>query len=113
MQDILLKFGICLLVVIDDGTLFKATFTAACDSLKIPFECSAKRNHTLILVEKFYRSLNKVVTIESNDRDTLDYFVEAGISAGYAWISAPMMEHTSFVVFPRSVESCVSPWISV
>ena len=37
MQDVLLKFGICLLVVIDDGTPFKAAFTTACDSLKIPF----------------------------------------------------------------------------
>ena len=90
MQDVLLKFGLCLLVVVDDGTPFKAAFTAACDSLRIPFECFAKRNHKSVLVEKFHRFLNKVVTIASNDRDTLDCFVEAGISAGYAWNSAPI-----------------------
>ena len=90
MQDFLLKFGLYLLVVIDNGTPFKAAFTTACGSLKIPFECSAKRNHMSLLVEKLHRFLNKVVIIASNDRDTLDYFVEVGISAGYAWNSDPI-----------------------
>ena len=90
MQDVLLKFGLCLLVVIDDGAPFKAAFTAACESLKIPFDCAAKRNHKSLLVEKFHRFLNKAVTIAASDRDTLDCFVEAGISAGYAWNSAPI-----------------------
>ena len=90
VQDVLFKFGLCYLVVIDDGTPFKAAFTSACDSLKIPFECAAKRNHKSLLVEKFHRFLNKVVTIAASDRGTLDCFVEAGISAGYAWNSAPI-----------------------
>ena len=59
MKDVLLKFGRCLLVVIDDGTPFKATFTAACESLKIPFECVAKRNHKSLLVENFTIFLTK------------------------------------------------------
>ena len=41
MQDVLLKFGLCLLVVIDDGTPFKAAFTAACTTLKLPFTPSS------------------------------------------------------------------------
>ena len=76
--------------MIDDGTPFKAAFTATCDSLKIPFECAAKRDHKSLLVEKNHRFLNKVVTITASDRGTLDCFVEAGISAGYAWNSAPI-----------------------
>ena len=90
MQDVLLKFGICLLVVIDGGTPFKAAFTAACESLKIPFDCAAKRNHKSLLIEKFHRFLNKAVTIAASDRDTLDCFVEAGISTGYTWNSVPI-----------------------
>ena len=31
-----------------------------------------------------------MVTIASNDRDSLDYFIEAGISVGYTWNSAPI-----------------------
>ena len=68
--------------MIDDGTPFKAAFTA--------FECAAKRNQKSLLVEKFHSFLNKVVTIAASDRGTLDCFVEAGISAGYAWNSAPI-----------------------
>ena len=90
VQDVLFKFGICYLVVIDDVTPFKAAFTAAYDSLKIPFEYAAKRNHKSLLVEKFHRFLNKVVTIAASDRGTLDCFVEAGISTDYAWNSAPI-----------------------
>ena len=86
MQDFLLKFGLCLLVVIDDGTPFKATITTACESLKISFECATKRNHKSLLVEKNHRFLNRAVTIAA----ILDCFVEAGISAGYAWTSAPI-----------------------
>ena len=76
--------------MINNGTPFKAEFTAACDSLKIPFECAAKCNHKFLLVEKFHRFLNKLITIAVSDRDTLDCFVEAGIFAGYAWNSAPI-----------------------
>ena len=76
--------------MIDNGTPFKAEFIAACDSLKIPFECAAKRNHKFLLVEKFHRFLNKLITIAVSDMDTLDCFVEAGILAGYAWNSAPI-----------------------
>ena len=90
MQDVLLKFGLCLLVVIDDGTPFKSAFTAACIVLKIPFEYVAKRNHKSLLIEKMHRFLNKVVTIAASDRSTLYCFVEAGIAAGYAWNSVPI-----------------------
>ena len=89
VQDALFKFGLCYFLVIDDETPFKAEFTAACDSLKVPFECTAKRNHKSLLVENNHRFLNKVVTIASRDRNTLDCFVEVGLSAGYTWNSAP------------------------
>ena len=74
VQDVLFKFGLCYLVVIDDGTPFKAAFTAACDLLKIPFECAAKRNHKSLMVEKIHRFRNKVVTIAASDRGYFGLF---------------------------------------
>ena len=90
MQKDLLKFGLCLLVATNDVTPFKAAFTTAYDLLKLPLECAAKINHKSLLVENFHRFLNKVVTITTSDTYTLDCFVEAGISTGYALNSAPI-----------------------
>ena len=42
------------------------------------------------MVEHFQRFLNKSVTIAAEDRGATDMFVPAGISAGYAWNSAPI-----------------------
>ena len=35
MQHVLLKFGICHLVILDDGILFKGVFSAMCKALRI------------------------------------------------------------------------------
>ena len=51
MQEMLLKFDLCSLVVIDDGTSFKAVFAIACDALRLPFECAARCNIKSLLVE--------------------------------------------------------------
>ena len=51
MQDVLMKFGLCHLVVIDDIILFKSDFTAMCDYLIINYEVVTKRNHKGVSVE--------------------------------------------------------------
>ena len=71
--------------MIDDGTSFKAAFTVACDSLEILYECAVKCNQKSLLVGKFHRFLNKVVTIAASDRDILHCFGEVRVSVGYAW----------------------------
>ena len=63
MRDFLLKLGICYLVAMDDDTLFKGAFTAACDSLQLKYECVSRGNYKVVLVDKFHRFLNKTVTI--------------------------------------------------
>ena len=45
MQHVLLKFGMCHLVVIDDGTPFKGAFVAMCQVLNLNYGVLAKRNH--------------------------------------------------------------------
>ena len=84
MQEVLLKFGIYHVVVMDDGTQFKGSFVLACDALHLKYECVTKRNHKAVLVDKFYRFLNKAVIIAVEDRKILGCFTEVGIVAGYA-----------------------------
>ena len=90
MQHVLMKFGICHLVVLDDGSPFKGAFIAMCDALNLNYDVLAKRNHKGLTVEHFHRFLNKSVTIAAEDRGTNDIFVPAGIAARYAWNSAPI-----------------------
>ena len=89
-QHVLMKFGLCHLVVIDDGTPFKGAFVAMCKALALNYDILAKRNHKGLTVEHFHRFLNKAVTIAMEDRQSNDVFVPAGIAAGYAWNSAPI-----------------------
>ena len=87
-QQVLLQFGIYHLIIIDDGSPFKFTFIAMNKSLNINHDTLAKRNHTYLLIEKFYRFINKVITIVGEDRGKNDIFVAAGVATGYAWNSS-------------------------
>ena len=60
-----------------------------CKALHINYNILAKRNHKGFLVEKFHRFINKTIAIATEDRDTNDVFVTAGVVAGYAWTSSP------------------------
>ena len=91
-QHVLMKFGLCHLVVIDNGTQFKGTFVAMCMDLDLNYDILAKRNHKGLTVEHFHRFLNKAVTIAMEDRQSNNVFVPAGIAVGYAWNSAPIDE---------------------
>ena len=90
MQYVLIKFGLCHLVVLNDCTSFKRYFIAMCQALNINYDILAKRNHKGLSVEHFYHFLNKSVTIAAEERGTANIFVPAGITAGYAWNSVPI-----------------------
>ena len=90
MQHILMKFSLCHLVVLNDGSPFKGVFIAMCDALNLNYDVLAKRNHKSLTVDYFHRFLNKSVTVAAEDRGTNNFFVPAGIAAGYAWNSAPI-----------------------
>ena len=79
-----MKFGLCHLVVIDDGTLFKGSFVAMCKYLDLYYDILAKCNHKGLTVEHFHCFLNKVVTIAMENRQRNNVFVPAGVVAGYA-----------------------------
>ena len=85
-----MKFGLCHLVVLDDGSPFKGSFIVISDALNLNYDVLAKHNHKGLAVDYFHRFLNKSITIAAEDRGTNDIFVPAGIAAGYAWNSAPI-----------------------
>ena len=90
MQHVLLKFGMCHLVVIDYGTPFMEDFVAMCQALNLNYDVLAKGNHKGLSVEHFHRFLNKSVTIAAEECGTNDIFFPASIAAAYAWNSAPI-----------------------
>ena len=90
MQHVLMKFCLCHLVVLDDGSPLKGAFIAMCNALNLNYDVLAKRNHKGLTVKNVHRFLNKSVTIAAEDRGTDDIFVPAGITTGYAWNSAPI-----------------------
>ena len=89
-QHVLMKFGLCQFVVLDDGISFKGAFIAMCDALNLNYDVFAKRIHKGLTVEHFHRFLNKSITISAEDCGTNDVFVPAGIATGYAWNSVPI-----------------------
>jgi hypothetical protein len=96
MQDVLLKIGLCGLIVVDADSKFLGAFEAMCKLLGLRLHAAARSNHKAILVERFFRSLNKAVTIASNDRGTNDVFVEAVHCFTYAW-NASVIDGTDIV----------------
>ena len=63
LQHVLMKFGLCYLIIIDDGNPFKGAFVAMCTSLDLNYDILAKRNYKGLTVEHFHRFLDKAMTI--------------------------------------------------
>ena len=90
MYHVLIKFGICHLVILDDGSPFKGVFSTMCKALRINYDILDKRTHKGLLVKNFHRFLNKTVTIAVEDRGSNDVFVAADVAAEYAWNTSPI-----------------------
>ena len=92
MKSFPLKVGLCGLVVVDDDSKFKSHFVTMCRTLNIRHHCIAKRNHQALSVERFFRVLNKTVTIAANDRKVppSHVFIETAQCTAYAWNSSPI-----------------------
>ena len=88
MRHFLLKVGLCGLVVVDADSKFRSTFESMCKILGIRFHAAARGNHKAVSVERYFRVLNKAVTIGANDRGTNAVFVEVAQCTEYAWNSS-------------------------
>ena len=84
IQHVLLKFGLCHLVVLDDGTAIKRAFIAIYEALHLNRNVLANHNHKGLTIEHFHLLLNKSVTIATKEHGSNDIFVHAGVVAGYA-----------------------------
>jgi hypothetical protein len=89
-QEVLLKVGICGLIVVDAGSTFCGVFTEACALLGLRLHAASHGNHKAVSVERFFRYLNKAVTIASSDRGTNLVWVKASMIATYAWNCSPI-----------------------
>ena len=68
VQYVLLKFGICHFVVLDDGSPFIDVFSTIRKAFCITYNSLAKRNHKDFLVEKNHKFLNKSITITVDNK---------------------------------------------
>jgi len=92
MKDMLLKVGLCGMVVVDADSKFCAAFEDMCSALGLRFHAIARGNHQALSVERFFRVLNKSVTIAAADRNIAPrhVFVQAAGCTAYAWNSSPI-----------------------
>ena len=84
MSNVLLKFDLCLVIVMDDASLFNGIFVFMAKSLAIKIHLVAKRNHKAIGVEWFHRFLNHSATIIGSAYQIYKCFVEAAMISAYA-----------------------------
>ena len=76
MADVILSFGMCSVVVIDDGSSFETVFKLMCEALGITYWCLSRGNHRGNSVERYHRFLNKTQAIAGNDRGTHKVYIQ-------------------------------------
>ena len=96
MEGVLLKFGLCIMVVCDEGSEFRGEFESMCKILNIRFHTVAKRNHKAVGVERYHKFLNHAQRISTEQRKTSAAFVEIGMTTAYAW-NASCIDGTDIV----------------
>ena len=76
MAEVIFAYGMCSVVVIDDGSSFKGVFILMCTKLGITYWCLSRGNHRGNSVERYHRFLNKTQAIAGNDRVTHDVYLQ-------------------------------------
>ena len=90
MSDVILVLEMCLVAVIDDGSLFKNVFMNMCTSLDITYWYLSRGNHKGNLVEHYHWFLNMTQAIVGNNRGTHKFYLQNAKMSQYAWNSAPI-----------------------
>ena len=90
MSDVILSFGMCAVVVVDEGSNFKSVFVDMCTALNITCWTLARGNHKGNSCERYHRFLNKTQTINGGNRGTHTGFAQNAKTSQYAWNSAPI-----------------------
>ena len=90
MSTVVLTFGMCSVVVVDDGSNFKNVFLEMCKKLNIHCWVLSRGNHKGNSVEHYHRFINKTQAIAGNDRGTHSIFANNAKTSQYAWNSSPI-----------------------
>lgn len=96
IEGVLLKFRLCIRVVIDERSGFCAIFEKMCKLLNIRFHMVSKRNHKAVGIKRFHKFLNHAQKIVTEECGTPSAFVESGMPAAYAW-NASSIDGTDIV----------------
>ena len=99
-----MKFGLCHLVVLDDGTPFKEVFIAMRQALNLNYDIFAKWNHKGLSVEHFHCFLNTSVTIAAEERGTTNIFSLLALRLDTFRIIHRLTAQIYFAVFQPLVE---------
>ena len=59
VSEVIMTFGMCSMVVIDDGSIFKNAFIEMCKKVKLNYWCVLRENHIGNSLEPYQRFLNK------------------------------------------------------
>lgn len=90
MDQVLLSFGMCAVVVVDADSKFKSAFEDMCKKLGLLFWPLARNNHKGLSVERYHRFLNETQTIVGQERGTHMTILQNAKLSQYAWNSAPI-----------------------
>ena len=85
VSDVIMTFGMCSVVVIDDGSTFNSAFIKMCISLNINHWCLSRDNHRGDSVERYHRFLNKTQTINDSDQGTYDIYIQNTKTSQHTW----------------------------
>jgi hypothetical protein len=61
MQEVLLKVGLCVMIVVDDGSTFKGLSIEMWKIIKLRCHVIARNNNQALCVERFHAFLNKTL----------------------------------------------------
>jgi hypothetical protein len=89
-QEILLKIGMCGLIVVDAGSTFCGVFGKACELLGIRLHAASHGNHKAVSIKHSFQHLNEAVTVASSNRGTHLVWVEASMIATCVWNCSPV-----------------------
>jgi hypothetical protein len=90
IYTILLRYGICHMIITDADSKFKGEFAGMVKLLKVRHHPVARGHHDAIFVERFNRFLNAGLRVFNNDRGTNRVFIEGALTLCYAWNSCPV-----------------------
>ena len=90
MEEVLLTFDMCEVVVVYDGINFKGIFKEMCEHFKLTSWCISQGNHKGNSAKKYHHFLNKTQTITGTDIGSHDKFIQNSKTSQYAWNSAPI-----------------------